>query len=153
MSLLFGLSNPCYTWQDAVPPRVKVPPIEDRHFGIVLVEHAAVLEVSVPHLAVPLTHTFTVDGNVIPNADVPLPHRHWHMPKLDTGEYPLALSQVTPLHGSANKAIQLKILMHFYFNCCFNTNYARLRDQNIINVTYRPLLSLQWLWWWLDLET
>jgi hypothetical protein len=23
------------------------------------------------------------------------------MPKLDTGEYPLALSQVTPLHGSA----------------------------------------------------
>jgi hypothetical protein len=49
------------------------------------------LEVSVPHLAVPLTHTFTVDGNVIPNADVPLPHRHWHMPKLDIGEYPLAL--------------------------------------------------------------
>ena len=139
LSLLFGLSNPCYTWQDAVPPRVGVPPVEDRHFGIVLVEHAAVLEVSVPHLAVPLTHTFTVDGNVIPNADVALPHRHWHMPKLDTGEYPLALSQVTPLHGSANKAIQLKILMHFYFNC----NYARLRDQNIINVTYRPLLSLQ----------
>ena len=116
---MFGLSKPCHTWQVAVPPRVGVPPVADRQFGIVLVEHAAVLVVSVPHLAVPLTHTFTVDGNEIPNADVPLPHRHWHMPKLDTGEYPLALSQVTSLHGSGDKAIQLKILMHFYFNCCF----------------------------------
>ena len=100
-----GISKPFHTWQVAAPPRVGVAPVEDRHFGIVLVLHVAVLEVSVPHLAVPLTHTFTVDGNVIPNADVPLPHRHWHMPKLDTGEYPLALSQVTPLHGSGNETI------------------------------------------------
>ena len=68
--------------------------------------HAATFEAMVPHLPAPLTHTLTSEGTPIPKALAALlPHKHWHMPRLDIGVSPDSVGHVTPVHGSKKRFV------------------------------------------------
>ena len=76
-------------------PCVGVAPEESKHAGIVeVLVHA----VAVPHLHVLLTQVLEIDESQPTAVATVVPHKHWHMPKLDIAVNPVA--HVTPEHGS-----------------------------------------------------
>ena len=54
--------------------------------------------VAVPHLHVLLTQVLEIDDSHPTAVATVVPHKHWHMPKLDIAVNPVA--HVTPEHGS-----------------------------------------------------